>query len=221
MTDNPASLIIYGAGYLGRQYLHHLRSLYGSHRILGFADDVQPAGEQVTEDLATLGPIDDVARRPGSEPAAAQVVFAIGYSNMAARREALDRVTGLGYSLFSIVHPAAMIEPGARYEPGAVILAGAVLDQETVVGAACFIDIGVRLGAGTVVGTNTYVSSGTSTGSRARIGDDCFIGMDCTITTDVKVGNRVFVNAKTLVARDTADDVRLVEMHKSRELPNG
>ena len=77
----------------------------------------------------------------------------------------------------------------------------------------------MRLTCGTAVGTNNYLSSGTSTGSRVQIGDDCFFGMDCTVTTDVRIGCRAFINAKTLVARDVGNDLKLVELHKTRELP--
>jgi UDP-3-O-[3-hydroxymyristoyl] glucosamine N-acyltransferase len=102
---------------------------------------------------------------------------------------------------------------------GSVVLGGAILDQQVEIGVACFIDIGVRLGAGTVIGDNNYLSSGTSTGSRVRIGDDSFFGMDVTITTDVQVGSRLFINAKSLVPRNMGSDIKLVEVHKSRELP--
>ena len=43
--------------------------------------------------------------------------------------------------------------------------------------------------------------------------------MDCTITTDVSLGSNLFVNAKTLVPRDVGDDLKLVELHKSKQLP--
>ena len=34
------------------------------------------------------------------------------------------------------------------------------------------------------------------------------------------LNSSLFVNAKTLVPRDVDDDIKLVEVHKSRELPN-
>ena len=138
---------------------------------------------------------------------------------MSLRRAALERVLKAGYRLFTVVHPRATIEPGAQIGAGCVVLSGAVIDQQVRVGPACFVDIGVRLTAGTTVGCNNYFSSGTATGSRVTIGDDCFFGMDCTITTEVQMGSNLFVNAKTLVPRNVGDNVKLVEVHKSRELP--
>lgn len=214
-------IAIYGAGELGRQVLHHVRHHCADKaELVGFIDDTRPAGEIAHEDVKTLGGLEEARTTPGLGPDALHLIFAIGYANMPARRAALDRVLGAGYGLFSVVHPRAIIEPGAQLGAGCIVLQNAVLDQQVRVGEACFIDIAVRLTCGTVVGRNNYFSSGTSTGSRVVIGDDCFFGMDCTVTTDVRMGSRLFVNAKTLVPRDVGDDIKLVELHKSRELPN-
>jgi acetyltransferase-like isoleucine patch superfamily enzyme len=211
---------VYGAGHLGRQVYHHVAAHHADHvQVLGFIDDLRPAGEPVIDGRATLGSLVETASSSELGPQSIALVFAIGYANMALRRAALERVRAAGYRLHSVIHPRAVIEPGAELGEGCVVLANAVIDQQVTVGAACFIDIGVRLTAGTRVGSNNYFSSGTSTGSRVVIGDDCFFGMDCTVTTEVRMGSRLFVNAKTLVPRNVGDDVKLVELHKSRELP--
>lgn len=218
MSRLPVAL--YGAGHLGRQIHHHLRHHAADRvEVIGFIDDTQPAGVDVIDGLRTLGSFADAAASKELGPAAIRIVFAIGYTSMTMRRAALDRVLGAGYTLAGFEHPRATIEPGARVGPGVIVLANAVIDQDVSVGAGCFIDIGVRLTAGTTVGVNNYFSSGTATGSRVTIGDDCFFGMDCTVTTEVTMGSNLFVNAKTLVPRDVGDDLRLVQVHKSRELP--
>jgi acetyltransferase-like isoleucine patch superfamily enzyme len=214
-------IAIYGAGHLGKQVFHHVHHHCADQvELLGFIDDTRAAGEIVVGEATTLGGLDQVKATQGFRPGEIQLVFAIGYGDMPARHAALDRVLDTGYELFSVVHPRAVIEPGTQLGAGCIVLQNAVLDQQVCVGAACFIDIGVRLTAGTVVGRNNYFSSGTSTGSRVVIGDDCFFGMDCTVTTEVRMGSRLFINAKTLVPRDVGDDIKLVEIHKSRELPN-
>lgn len=213
-------LVIYGAGYLGQQVLHHLLAYYSEATdIVGFLDDTRPAGETIAGDLDSLGALADAQMSDDLAPDSTTIVFAIGYASMLARRRALERVLAAGYQLFDVIHPAAIIEPGVTVGDGSIVLGGAILDQGVELGPACFVDIGVRLGAGTRVGINNYFSSGTSTGSRVVIGSDCFFGMDCTITTDVRLGSNLFVNAKTLVPRDVQDNLKLVELHKSKQLP--
>ncbi len=217
---NRIPVVFYGAGWLGRQVFHHVAHHGGgSAEVLGFIDDTQPAGREVVPGQHTLGPLNEALVSPHLNPHAVQMVFAIGYSNMRLRRAALNRVLDAGYRLVTVVHPRAVVEPGAQLGAGCVVMANAVVDQQVSVGAACFLDIGVRLTAGTTVGCNNYFSTGTATGSRVRIGDDCFFGMDCTITTEVQMGSNLFVNAKTLVPRNVGDNLKLVELHKGRELP--
>ena len=213
-------VVFYGAGHLGRQIYHHVSTYCRDGvEVLGFVDDTKPAGLEVIDGKRTLGSLAQAQASSALQPSAIEFVFAIGYTSMRQRRAALERVLAVGYRLFTFVHPRAIVEPGAEVGQGCVVLAGAVIDQQVSVGPACFIDIGVRLTAGTTVGCNNYFSAGTATGSRVRIGDDCFFGMDCTITTEVQMGSNLFVNAKTLVARNVGDNLKLVEVHKSRELP--
>lgn len=209
---------VFGAGHLGRQLAHYLRH-HGGVELVGFVDDTRPAGQPVTDDLHTLGGLADLGAAPQRGPRDMALAFAIGYADMAARRAALERVRASGWPLHSFVHPRAFVEPGVDLGEGSIVLADAVLDQQVRVGAGCYIDIGVRLTSGTTVGCNNWFSAGTSTGSRVTIGDDCFFGMDCTVVTDVRMGSRLFVNAKTLVPRDVGDDLKLVELHKSAQLP--
>jgi acetyltransferase-like isoleucine patch superfamily enzyme len=210
----------FGAGHLGRQVHHHIvQHAAAEVEAVGFIDDTRAAGEPVIGGLHTLGPLAAVAASAEFGPDAVEIVFTIGYTSMPARRAALDAVLAQGYRLYTFVHPRAVVEPGVALGEGCIVLANAVLDQQVSVGRACMIDIGVRLTAGTQVGHNNFFCTGTSTGSRVRVGDDCFFGMDCTITTEVEIGSRVFVNAKTLVARSLGSHLKVVELHKSRELP--
>jgi len=213
-------IAIYGAGYLGQQVWHHLFHYYAdTTELLGFIDDSMEPGLEIVGKKYTLGSVAKAQHDKHLGPEAIQLVFAIGYSDMRARRSALDRVLGAGYKLFSVIHPLAVLEPGAEVGDGCTILGGTVVDQGVAIGAGSFVDIGVRLGAGTVVGNNNYLSSGTSTGSRVKIGENCFFGMDCTITTDVVLGSNLFVNAKSLVARNMGDNLKFVELHKAKQLP--
>lgn len=213
-------VVIYGAGELGRQVLHHVRAYQADvSEVVGFIDDTRDPGEPVTEGLLTLGGLEAARSTAASAPADAHLLFAVGYGDMRRRGVALERALAAGYALHSVIHPRASIEPGVELGPGCVVLAGTVLDQRVRVGRACYLDVGVRLTNATVIGDNNYLATGVATGSRVRIGSHCFIGMDCTITTDVTIGDHVFVNAKTLVPRDVPSDVRLVEVHKSREIP--
>lgn len=218
MSRKP--VLVYGAGELGRQYLHHLVAHFADRvEPIGFVDDLQPAGAPVAAGLNALGSLAACSGSTAFGPGQAQLLFAIGYTDMTRRHAAMDRVQAAGWQLLTLVHPRASIEPGVELGAGCVVLAGAVLDQGVRLGACCHVDVGVRLTNSTVAGSNNWFSTGTSTGSRVHIGDDCFFGMDCTICNDIRLGSGLQVNAKSLVARDLGDRIKFVQRHQSVELP--
>ncbi|MGI9305913.1 MAG: hypothetical protein ACR2P5_01270 [Gammaproteobacteria bacterium] len=210
-------ILIFGGGHLGRQIVHHIRN-YCEANIHGFIDDTKKVGEPILNELCCVGGLDEVHTQPEFAPDRVSIVFAIGYSDMLARKHALERVTNAGYSLFRVIHPRSIIEPGAQVGEGVIVLGGAILDQNVSIGDACFVDIGVRIGEDSIVGNNNYFSSGAAIGGGVTIGHSNFFGMDITITNGIRVGSNVFVNAKTLVPRDIRDNIKIVEMHKVREI---
>ena len=210
-------VLIFGGGHLGRQIVHHIKN-YCEANILGFIDDTKVVDEQIIGNLNCIGGLDEARKKRKYEPDRVTIVFAIGYSDMCARRHALERVKDAGYSLFSVIHPRSIIEPGAKVGSGVIVLGGAILDQNVIIGDACFVDIGVRIGEDSIVGSNNYFSSGTTIGGGVTIGHSNFFGMDVTVTNEVHVASNVFVNAKTLVPRDIDDNMKIVEMHKVREV---
>jgi len=218
-ADNRA-LLIYGAGHLGRQTLNTLRAHYRSHSVQAFVDDTLDPGTPVAHGVSTIGGLDAVKEADYPVDSFA-FVFAIGYSNMRARRAAFDRLQGSGYGLLNVIHPRAIIEPSATIGTGTIILAGAIIDQGASVEDGCYVDIGVRVGEDATLGRLSYASSGAALGGAVTVGENCFLGMDCTITTGVSVGDDCFINAKSLVSRNLGSNLKLVEVHKSRELPNG
>ena len=216
MIDGP--VLVFGAGHLGRQVLHHLRH-QSQARVLGFIDDTRPVGAVAPGGHVCVGPLEEVARKPGLGPDEVAVVFAIGYSDMLGRGRALQRVLAAGYRLRSVIHSRAVIEPGAVVGEGCIILANAIVDQNVNIGRGCFLDCAVRIGEDSVVGDNNYLSSGAALGGSVRLGSGSFLGMDTTVVTGVSVGSNCFIVAKALVARSLADNTKLVQLHKAKEMP--
>lgn len=218
MKSAETGVLVFGAGHLGKQILHHLR-FHSSMTVLGFIDDSMPKGVEVAPGVYSIGGLETAlgAFSGTRKPAA---IFAIGYRDMRARGMALDRILASGFELVSFVHPRAIIEPESKIGAGSIVLGGAIIDQGVSIGEGCFVDIGVRVGENTRIGANNYLSSGASLGGAVVVGSGSFFGMDCTVTNGVSVGSHCFVNAKSLVARNLRNDIKLVQVHKTKELPS-
>ncbi len=210
-------LLIYGAGKLGRQIYYQLSTYYeDTAEVVGFVDDTKPDGPEVIDGIPCVGGLDNEAITQLYPPHEYSCVFAIGYSDMSARRLAYQRLRDTGYKLFSVIHPRAIIEADVVIGDGSVVLAGSVLDQGVVLGDVCYIDIGVTIGEDSVLGVNNFLASSSALGGSVVLGDSNFIGMNSTIVNDVSVGSNVFVNAQTLVRADVDDNSQVIEIHKVR-----
>ncbi|MGB0748653.1 MAG: hypothetical protein ACPGO3_07900 [Magnetospiraceae bacterium] len=209
--------VIYGGGKLGAQFSRLARLHFPEIEIVGCIDDTRPAGEKVFGDVPVLGGLAEaVAGAYG--PTAAGLIFAIGYGDIRGRLAALRRAQAAGYQLVSLHHPRAMVETGAEIGPGTVIAAGAVIDAGVRMGCGNFIDIGVRIGEDTVLGDGNYLSAGSTVAGSCRLGDGNFLGLDVTVVNDRQIGTGNFVNAKTLVHRDLADGLQVIQVHNVREM---
>lgn len=212
-------VLIYGGGALGRQVYRNLADWAPEIEVLGFIDDVKPAGTAVVNKLSTVGNLDQTRQQASLAPGRVQIVPGIGYSNLPARRSAYEKAQAAGYAFRGFRHPRALIEPSAKVEASAVILAGVVIDIETHIGAFCYLDAAARVGEWSRLAANCHLSAGAAVGGSVRVGSDCFFGMDATVVNDVNIGSNAFINACTLVHQDVPDNSRMLEARKSRIVP--
>jgi UDP-3-O-[3-hydroxymyristoyl] glucosamine N-acyltransferase len=97
--------------------------------------------------------------------------------------------------------------------PTAVIDGSAVLEEPVRVGAHVVIEAGVRVGAGTVIGAGSFLGAGV------EVGQDCVIQPRVALHERSRLGNRVVLQAGTVIgsdgfgyARDGAEWVRIPQL---------
>jgi sugar O-acyltransferase (sialic acid O-acetyltransferase NeuD family) len=212
-------VLIYGAGLLGRQLYRNVAGWDRETEILGFIDDVKAAGTDVSDGLKAVGGLEALAAQPAFAPSRVQLIPAIGYRDLPARRAAYERALARGYTLRGFRHPDALIDPSAQLDGSAIILAGAIVDIETRIGPFCYLDIGTRVGEWSQIAANCHLSAGAAIGGSVKVGADCFIGMDASVVNDITIGSHVFINACTLVHQSIPDNSRILEARKSRIVP--
>lgn len=211
------SLVIYGAGKLGRQVYYHVKN-YHSHstRIIGFLDDTIQKGERIIDDACCLGGFQSGYFLEKFPPDQVKIVFAIGYSNMEGRYLAYLKTVKQGYGLFQVIHPEAYIESNTRLGQGVIIMARAVIDQGVTLGAVCYVDIGVVVGEDCSIGDNNFLAASCVLGGNVRLGKNNFLGLNSTVVNDVELGDNLTVNAQTLIHKNYGSDLQVIEIHKVR-----
>lgn len=177
-------LLVYGS----RDYAHLVRDhlqLCG-HEFCGFIDD-QAKGAEIA---GTYGE----ALRTHAR-AEYGIAIGIGYKNLPARRNALERIEADAWQLPCLVHPRAWVRDLSSVASGAIVMAGAAIERHAVLGAGSVLWSNATISHDSSVGANTFLSPGVTVCGFARVGRDCFIGAGAIIVDHCSVPDGSFVRA--------------------------
>ncbi len=130
------------------------------------------------------------------------VSVALGIGNNAVRQRVAERCLTSGFSLFTAIHPAAVVAESARIGDGSAVMAGAVINPCAQIGRGVIINSGAIVEHDVEVGAWAHLSPHATTGGEVRIGEACHIGLGATILPGVTVGPSTVVGAGAVVNRD-------------------
>lgn len=185
-----AKVLIYGSRDFGC-VLKRL-TIYCGHDFLGFVDDWNVGTE-------VLGAFDAVSKT--FPPGSCELVLAIGYKHLAARRKLMFDLHERGYSTCRLIHPAAMVSADAQIATGVAIMAGAIIDSNAVVGQGCVVWPGAVLNHDVDVGANSFISPNSTLCGYVTLGESCFVGAGATIVDHTDVPPNTFIKAGSVYVR--------------------
>ena len=116
----------------------------------------------------------------------------------------------LGFTLSTLISPAACISPSARLGHGSVIMAGAILNAEATIGDLTIINTNASVDHDCKIGRVVHIAAGCVLAGNVTIGDRSFIGAGATIIPGVTLGDDVIVGAGACVVRDVPSGQRVV-----------
>jgi sugar O-acyltransferase (sialic acid O-acetyltransferase NeuD family) len=192
-----------------------------THEIACFVDDSggNSARGRVFLGVRVLGDREELAAmlRRGVE----DIVIAIG--DCEARLSLAQAARGLGFRLWSAVHPRAIVALSAEVGTGAVIAAGAVigpgttLGENVIVNSCASVDHDCRLAEG------VHICPGTHLAGRVEVGRAAWVGIGSTVIDRVRIGQGACVAAGAVVTGEIPDRVlaRGVPARVVRKLPPG
>jgi sugar O-acyltransferase (sialic acid O-acetyltransferase NeuD family) len=186
--SQPVPLVVVGAGGHGRSVLELVR-LGGTHRVLAFLDDQQPAGADIMGvpvwgDSAWLQDL----------PARGVSAIHVAIGNNRSRQALCERASAAGLSLTTLVHPRAYVSPSAVLGPGCSVMALAAIGTEAVLGDGAIVNMGAvvdhhaRVGAYGHLGTNATMAGGTRIGARAWLQAGSALGYHVHLPDDTVLG---------------------------------
>ena len=215
MSAVQEAIAIWGAGGHGRVVAAALDSLH--KKVSCFVQS--PAGPDTTD----LLPQHEILRE--HDPNNALVALrkrgvckiALGFGNCRGRHEIGTLALSMGFTLVTVVHPAASISPDAILGAGVFVGAGCIIDpgvrigeftiinhmcaicHDTCIGRACHICPGVVLAGGCIVGDLTWLGVASTCRDRIRIGNHVFVGSKANVVRDIPSGSLAYGNPARVV----------------------
>ncbi len=196
---DPDAIIIYGGGGHGKIIIDLLRALE-AFPIAGIVDDGLAVGSLVMG-VPVLGGADLLPRlfEQGVHYAANAVG---GIGNIDSRIKVFERLTQVGFTCPTLVHPAAYVETSAMLAEGAQVMSLAYIGSEVRLGFGVIINTGAIISHDCILGDYVNLSPGAILAGEVTIGSAVLVGMGVTVNLRVKVGDRARIGNGATVKQD-------------------
>lgn len=109
-------------------------------------------------------------------------------------------------SLFTILHPAAVVSRTSYIDDGAFIAARSILGPESYIGKACIINHGAVIDHEVTVGECSHIAPNSTLGGRVTIGKGVLVGSGAVILPGITVGDGAVIAAGAVVLHDVKEN---------------
>lgn len=166
-------LVIVGAGGFGREVMW-LAQETNEFNILGFIDDSQKAGTQVSG-CEILGGISDATRFLQAE-------FVVAVGSPRVRQSLVHKLETLGVKKFAIlVHPSVKKSSSVVFGEGSLICAGVILTVDIELGKHCIINLNCTVGHDCKFGDFCTIAPMAAISGKVTLGDLVEVGTGAAI----------------------------------------
>lgn len=197
------SLLIFGAGGHGKVVAETARAI-GSWNEIMFVDDAHPQSIFV-DGYRVVG---DFSSAWSAESKHREVIVAIGDNRK--RYDLTIQLQQSGFSLVTLIHPAAVVAQSAQIGSGTVIFAQAVVQAAARIGRAVIVNTAATVDHDGVIGDGVHLSPGVNLGGKVMVGDYSWLGVGATVINGLTVGRGVMVGAGACVIDNLPDGVTAV-----------
>ena len=199
-------IVIVGAGGHARVVLDVIRH----------SDKFNARGFLDTVDRDRHGTMHDGLPVLGGEEMFAQLISdgveyaVVGFGDIPARQQVAERLTLIGFTLATLVHPAAIIANGVSIGAGTVIFAGAIINPGTYIGNNVIINTAATLDHDCVIQDHAHIGPGAHLAGNVTVGERTLIGVGAAVMPNIKIANDVTVGVGAAVVRDIPRGVTVV-----------
>lgn len=193
MAEARGPLFIFGAGGHAKVVIDTIEK-QGRYRIMFLVDDNPRLKDVDVYGYRVIGGLDQLTNT------AFPTFVAIG--DNATRMKVAAWLESSGFTLSTVVHPAAQIARGVVVGAGTVVMAGAVINSDTVIGNNVIVNTGAVIDHDCTIGDGAHVAPGCHLCGNVRVGRGCLIGVRVNIVPGASVGAGAVIGAGATVISD-------------------
>ena len=193
-------VVVIGAGGHAKSVLDVIHE-HGGWDIVGLTDS-DPTSRLVGG-CVVLG-TDDVLAKSRRE-GATHVIVAIGHNQD--RRRLAARARQEGFTVATVISPAAHVSNSARLGNGIVVMPGAVIGAEVVIDDLVIVNTGASIDHDCMIGEAAHVAPGAVLAGNVRVGACTTIGVGASVIPGIEIGENVTIGAGAAVVHDLPNDV--------------
>lgn len=198
LPNRPSSLIVLGAGGLGREVAELALEIMDSNPLLGwklcgFLDDKRTGTVALGGvNLPVMGTIASWA--PSSSE-----VFVCGIGDPRTRERVTESIVRKGAQFVRLVHPRALVSRSATIRDGTVLFASAVVSAGADVGNHVLVNYFASVGHDSKVGDFSVVSGHSDITGSVSLGKGVLVGSQATIAPGLHVGDYARISMGSVV----------------------
>lgn len=147
----------------------------------------------------------------------AEIRLVIGNGEPKYRKMLAERVRESGYSLATLIHPAALVSPKAVIGEGVIVQDYVDIVAEAHIRDNVCINGHTIIGHNADIGENSQICSHVIVAGGVRIGECAFVGAASAVRDEVTVGANVIISMGAMVMKDIRDH-KIVMGNPAREI---
>ncbi|NSW57414.1 MAG: acetyltransferase [Armatimonadetes bacterium] len=193
-----ADVVVLGAGGLGVEVAEAVQAAIddgADFNLLGFLDDRDELQGTQIIGLPIVGKGDWIAGHP-------QVRVIPGIGHPRSRFRAVQRLTAIGATWETVVHPAAQFSRSATIGTGSVVLAGAIVSARVVMGDFTLLYYLASAAHDTVMQDFASAMPQAALSGSVTVGTGTFIGVHAAVRQGVRVGEWTILGAGAVAVKD-------------------
>ncbi len=131
------------------------------------------------------------------------IVIALGNNEL--RKRIFTELTEAGETLFTVIHPSAIIAPDVKIGDGCMILAGVVINTQAQIKDNTIINTNATIEHHNVIGPHAHVAPGSTLGGEVTVGEEAMVGIGATVLPRTRIGEKATLGGGSTAIKDLPD----------------